>query len=320
MIKEAKAPKTTVVDMSMAAVKYNSRTGAAQYEIDPSYVMPPDGSIFCDVIDRARQKKSQNVMIVGPTGCGKTEFAKQFAARKGLSLLKMDCSNITEAEKWFGRLDIQAGSISWEETPFDRVVSEGNHVILLDEINRAAPEVLNVLLPLLDTSRSCLIQDRRPSPILQDGGGTVWFATMNQGAAYTGTTKLDRALRARFGDVVELTYLPKDAEVNLLIVRTGIDAESANKLVDIADTIRRKSKGIDSIFENTISTRELLNAAEKFLEGGASMLRFSMVNHFSGGTGADSERAQVLEMLKGKFGSLDGTDGKMATASDLINL
>lgn len=148
MIKEAKSSKTVVVDMSAAAVKYNQRTGAAQYEVDPSYVMPPDGAVFCDVIDRARQKKSQNVMIVGPTGCGKTEFAKQFAARKGLSLLKMDCSNITEAEKWFGRLDIQAGSISWEETPFDRVVSEGNHVILLDEINRAAPEVLNVLLPL----------------------------------------------------------------------------------------------------------------------------------------------------------------------------
>jgi MoxR-like ATPase len=141
---------------------------------------------------------------------------------------------------------------------------------------------------------------------------------MNEGSSYTGTNKLDRALRARFGDVVELTYLSRLDEIDLLVRRTGIAVENATKLVDIAGTVRHKAKGIDSVYSHAISTRELLNAARKFVRGGVKTIRFSLVNHFDAGTGVDSERAQVLELLKGKFGSLDG-EGKAASASDLVS-
>jgi MoxR-like ATPase len=304
------------VDMSES---FSYKTGTFVPEIDTTYVMPKDTPELFKVINEERKRESQNLLLVGPTGCGKTEFAKQFAAQHGLPMLKMDCANVAEASHWFGRMHVLAGSTMWVESPFDRVVSAGNHVILLDEVNRAAAEVLNVLLPLLDTNRSTFIQDRRPSPILRDGGGLVWFATMNEGSAYTGTTKLDRALRARFSDVVELSYLAKNDEIDLLVRRTGIDVENATRLVDIADTIRRKAKGIDSIYTHVVSTRELLNAARKFIRGGVKTLRFSIVNHFESGTGVDSERAQVLELLKGKFGALDGGDGKVASAADLVS-
>ena len=307
------------VDMRSEETSFSYRTGTFVPELDSTYVMPKDTKELFEVLQEERKAESQNVILVGPTGCGKTEFAKQFAAMHKLPLLKMDCANVTEAQQWFGHFDLKGGNMSWQESPFDRVVSAGNHVILLDEINRAAPEVLNVLLPLLDTNRSTFIQDRKPSPILRDGGGLVWFATMNEGAAYTGTIKLDRALRARFSDVVELTYLSKVDEIELLVKRTAISVDNATKLVDIADTIRRKAKGIDSVFTHTVSTRELLNAAKKFTRGGVKTLRFSLINHFSAGTGADSERAQVLEMLKGKFGSIDGDSAKATTASDLVS-
>ena len=297
---------------------FSYKTGTFIPEIDTTYVMPKDTKELFAVLDAERKVESQNVLLVGPTGCGKTEFAKQFAAIHKLPLLKMDCSNVTEASQWFGHFDMRNGSMSWQESPFDKVVSAGSHVILLDEINRAAPEVLNVLLPLLDTNKSTFIQDRRPTPILSDGGGLVWFATMNEGSSYTGTNKLDRALRARFGDVVELTYLSRLDEIDLLVRRTGIAVENATKLVDIAGTVRHKAKGIDSVYSHAISTRELLNAARKFVRGGVKTIRFSLVNHFDAGTGVDSERAQVLELLKGKFGSLDG-EGKAASASDLVS-
>jgi MoxR-like ATPase len=210
-------------------------------------------------------------------------------------------------------------TLEYLEAPFARVVARGNHIILLDEINRASPEVLNVLLPLLDTNKSTFIQERKPSPILRDGGGIIWFATMNEGAAYTGTIRLDRALRGRFSNVVELTYLSKPDEIALLVRRTGIDADNATRLVDIADTVRRKAKGIDSIYTHVLSTRELLNAAKKFVKGGIKTLRFTVVNHFDGGAGSDSERSKILELLKGKFPSFDGTAVKAKSASDLIS-
>lgn len=305
------------IDMSTAD-SFSHRNGTFVPEVDTTYVMPADTEDLFSVLCSERKNQSENVLLVGPTGCGKTELAKQFAAQSGLPLLKMDCANVTESQQWFGRLDIKNGTMDYLEAPFARVVASGNHVILLDEINRASPEVLNVLLPLLDSNRSTFIQERKPSPILRDGGGIIWFATMNEGSAYTGTIRLDRALRARFSNVVELSYLNKVDEINLLVKRTNISVADASKLVDIADTIRRKAKGIDSIYTHVLSTRELLNAARKFVKGGVKTLRFTMVNHFDAGTGVDSERAQVLEMLKGKFGSIDGTEVKAKTASDLI--
>ena len=266
--------------VNMSEDNFSYKTGTFIPQADKTYVMPKDTSDLFKVINEERKNESQNILLVGPTGCGKTEFAKQFAAQYGLYLLKIDCANMAEASHWFGRMHISNGTSHWVESPFDRVVSAGNHVILLDEINRASPEVLNVLLPLLDTNRSTFVQDRKPSPILKDGGGLVWFATMNEGSAYTGTVRLDRALRARFSDVVELSYLSKSDEINLLVARTGIDVENATKLVDIADTIRRKAKGIDSVFTSTTSTRELINAARKFVRGGVKPLRFSMLNLF----------------------------------------
>jgi midasin (ATPase involved in ribosome maturation) len=311
--------ENTIIERVEMGDTFSHLNGTFVPDVDSSYVMPPDTTELFDVLNQERKKQSENVLLIGPTGCGKTELAKQFAARSGLPILKMDCANVTEASQWFGRLDMKNSSLEYLEAPFARVVARGNHVILLDEINRASPEVLNVLLPLLDVNKSTFIQERKPSPILRDGGGIIWFATMNEGSAYTGTIKLDRALRGRFCNVVELTYLSKPDEIALLVRRTGIDADNATKLVDIADTIRRKAKGIDSIYNHVLSTRELLNAASKFVKGGVKTLRFTVVNHFDGGSGVDSERSQVLELLKGKFGSLDGTVTKVKTASDLIS-
>lgn len=318
---EFNGPKTIrgEVNMKEESSSFSYKTGTFVPEIDSTYVMPKDTKELFAVLDAERKIESQNVLLVGPTGCGKTEFAKQFAALHKLPLLKMDCSNVTEASQWFGHFDMRAGSMTWQESPFDKVVSAGNHVILLDEINRATPEVLNVLLPLLDTNKSTFIQDRRPTPILRDGGGLVWFATMNEGSSYTGTNKLDRALRARFGDVVELTYLSRLDEIDLLVRRTGLAVEIATKLVDLAATVRVKAKGIDSCYSHAISTRELLNAARKYVRGGAKTLRFSLVNHFSAGNGTGSERAEFVELLKGKD-LLDGeSKGKVASASDLVS-
>jgi hypothetical protein len=130
---------------------------------------------------------------------------------------------------------------------------------------------------------------------------------MNEGAGYTGTSATDIALRDRFSRIVEVQYLTKAKEVELLCKRTGISKGDATKLVDIANQIRKKSIGVGSSFSMSFSTRQLIAVAEDFVIDGSDSLQFTMTNLFSAEGGTNSERAAVLQLIQGKFGSGEDT-------------
>lgn len=302
---------------------FSSSDGTIIPGVDTSFHIEADTLALFSIIEKERKGgRSQNIMLKGPSGCGKTSTAEQYAARHGLPMLKINCALVESAAEWFGRLGTTRSGgmrdIGYIDTPFTRVVEKGNAVILLDEINRTGKEVVNGLMNLLDHTRAAFLMERRPNPVLKDGGGIVWFATLNEGRAYVGTSRMDYALTTRFSDIVEVNYLPRKEETDLLVLKTGVDVSVATKLVDLANTIRMKSKGVESIFSAALGTRELITAASRYASGGVSTLRFTIVNRFGNDGGADSERGQVLEMMKGKFGALDCTAA--TTASDLLSL
>lgn len=302
---------------------FSTSDGTVVPKMDPGFHTDAETLALFTIIENERKMgKSQNIMLKGPSGCGKTSTAEQYAARNGLPMLKINCALVESAAEWFGRLGTTRSGgirdIGYIDTPFTRVVEKGNAVILLDEINRTGKEVVNGLMNLLDHTRAAFLMERRPNPVLIDGGGIVWFATLNEGRAYVGTSRMDYALTTRFSDIVEVSYLPRKEETELLIAKTGVDAGVATKLVDMANNIRGKSKGVESIFTAALGTRELLAAASRYASGGVSTLRFTVVNRFGHDGGADSERSQVLEMLKGKFGALDCPIP--TTAADILSL
>jgi nitric oxide reductase NorQ protein len=161
---------------------------------------------------------------------------------------------------------------------------------------------MNTLLPLTDARGFTYLEEK--GGCIKVGPGTVFFSTMNEGAAYTGTSATDLALFSRLGQrVVEVTYLPKDREIAVLVARTGISDRFASNLVDIANQIRKKSSGLGSTFSDGFSTRQLIAAAEDYVDGGVSSLTFTMSNLFSAEGGTNSERATVLQLIQGKFGT-----------------
>lgn len=273
-------------------------------EVDSTYFITPETESLFDRIALLAEKKTQRVMLKGPHGSGKTEMAIQFAARQKMPLLIMDCANLKEARDWFGYKTIENGQVVWHESQFDKVVSAGGHVILLDEINRVHPAIMNTLLPLLDRRGFTYLEEK--GNCISVGARTVFFASMNEGMHYTGTNTIDIAMLDRLGQrIVEVSYLPAEKEVQLLVARTGIELKDAVNLVQIANQIRMKSVGIGSSFSNSFSTRQLLACAEDFVVSGASSLTFTMVNQFSADGGTNSERASVLQLIQGKFGDLD---------------
>jgi MoxR-like ATPase len=271
--------------------------------VNDTYFIEDDIDNLFQRIESNRSKKTQKVLLQGPHGAGKTEMAMHYAAIHNLPMLIMDCANLREPRDWFGYKKIENGNVVWHESQFDRAVQAGNIVILLDEINRVHPNVMNTLLPLLDNRGFTYLEEK--NDVIRLGIGVVFFATMNEGAGYSGTNATDNALRDRFSRVVEVKYLSPEKEAELLIKRTGVEVKDAISLVDIANQIRKKSIGISSSFSSGFSTRQLIAAAEDFVDGGVDSLTFTVSNLFSSEGGTTSERAGVLQLIQGKFGVSD---------------
>lgn len=287
---------------------FDCNNGVFLPEVNDTYYITPDIESLFKRLESKSEEKTQKVMLRGPHGAGKTEMAMQFAARYNRPMIIMDCANLKEPRDWFGYKTIEDGKIVWHESQFDKIISLGGHVILLDEINRVHPNILNTLLPLLDGRGFTYLEEK--GDCIKIGPKTIFFATMNEGAAYTGTTSTDIAMRDRWSRIVEVSYLPKEKEVDILIARTGIAEKAAKALVDIANQIRKKSCGIGSQFSDGFSTRQLLAVAEDFVIDGVESLTFTMTNLFSSDGGANSERAAVLQLIQGKFGTIESTDSK----------
>lgn len=279
-------------------------------EINDTYYITPDTASLFKRVNKLSAVKTQKILLRGPHGAGKTEMAMQFAARCKKPMLIMDCANLKEPRDWFGYKTIEAGEVVWHESQFDKVLNTGNHVILLDEANRVHPTIMNTLIPILDGRGFTYLEEK--GGCIKVGPGTVFFSTMNEGAAYTGTTACDIAMRDRLGQrIVEVTYLPKDKEVDVLIARTGIADKAAKALVDIANQIRKKSTGLGSSFSEGFSTRQLIACAEDFVVDGVESLTFTMTNLFSAEGGTNSERAAVLQLIQGKFGVMESAESKI---------
>lgn len=270
--------------------------------IDPTFRMGAAmRSYLGRVVTNARCGSIEHLRIVGPAGCGKTESALQVAAMAGMDAFVIDCSIVREPRDWFGSRTVKGGALAWQDSAFVRAVTRGNTVVILDEANRASLTVGNALLPLLDRRRASFIEER--GSVVRVAPGTVFVATMNEGAAYTGTSPMDAALRDRFPRVLEFTYLPADDEAALMVQRTGIDRDTADRLVEIAERTRATQGGI-SAFSVTLSTRQLLAAAADYVLAGPSSLPFTIGNLFPSEGGNESERAQVMALVVGKFGPL----------------
>ena len=284
-------------------VTVNTLPGLCIPEEDESFVLNDSLRSYLSALRRMSDGKTDiiNTLLVGPQGCGKTSVAYKFAAKTNMPLLKMNCPLVREPRDWFGAKRAEAGSVFWDKALFAEAIAQGGLVVLLDEITRATPNVLNSLLPLLDWTRETYIEEAKEK--LHVGPQTYFFATANIGAQFTGTFKLDSALADRFGAIVECSFLPAQDEAELLVKRSGISMDVANRLVKIANMVRKENQNSGKLTE-TISTRVLLDMARLYTVVKETAFRFTVLPKFSADGGKQSERAQVLGFIQGQFPNL----------------
>jgi MoxR-like ATPase len=242
--------------------------------------------------------RGENTLLIGPTGSGKTEIMTHLAAAMERELHIQDMGTVQDASsslQGVHRLN-KEGHSAFEFAPFvDHIKSGG--IVLLDELNRSPLAANNILFPCLDKRRylpvdiACEGCDRK----VMVNENTVFFATANLGAEYSGTQAIDRALLDRFFPI-ELDYPQEKDEVRVLMLRTGIDEKSATGIVRVSNEIRKQYK--EQELSNAVSVRHTLQAAGLIADGfeADKALRHTILPLFEDGIGV-TERSKVLSIM-----------------------
>lgn len=247
--------------------------------------------------------RGKNIMMVGPTGCGKT-LAAQSLVR---SLKRPDFYfNLGATQDPRATLignthfNKEAGTF-FSESAFVKAIKTPNAIILLDEISRAHPEAWNILMTVLDAGQRYLrLDEAEGSPIVKVASGVTFIATANIGNEYTSTRIMDRAIMDRFV-TIEMDLLDKKSEYDLLKFKfPEADDYSITALAEIAHTTRELIKTDVSKVSTIVSTRVNVEAAGLIYDGFSLMeaAEISILPYFSNDGGLDSERTFMKQLVQ----------------------
>ena len=219
-------------------------------------------------------------LFVGPTGVGKTELAKQLALDMfgtKEAIIRLDMSEYSDRTAVSKLIGTTAGYVGYDDnsnTLTERVRRNPYSIILLDEIEKADPQVVTLLLQVLDDGR------------LTDGQGntvnfknTVIIATSNAGFGYesfTGDEEKDRKIMDRlkpyfrpeflnrFNAVIEFSHLGKEdlAEIVELML-DEVNQTLAKKDITLTVTDAAKAYLAEEGYDEVMGVRPLRRVIEQ---------------------------------------------------------
>tara|TARA_B100001287_G_scaffold276739_1_gene289090 strand:- start:1643 stop:3886 length:2244 start_codon:yes stop_codon:yes gene_type:complete len=103
---------------------------------------------------KSENKPIGSFVFMGPTGVGKTELAKQLSVQMGVKLVRFDMSEYQEKHSISKLIGSPPGYVGYEDNAggllIDRLQENPNCVLLLDEIEKAHPDVSSILLQIMD--------------------------------------------------------------------------------------------------------------------------------------------------------------------------
>ena len=219
-------------------------------------------------------------LFVGPTGVGKTELAKQLAFDMFGSkdaIIRLDMSEYSDRTAVSKLIGTTAGYVGYDDnnnTLTERVRRNPYSIVLLDEIEKADPQVITLLLQVLDDGR------------LTDGQGntinfknTVIIATSNAGFGHeslTGDAEKDMEIMDRiapyfrpeflnrFNGIIEFSHLTKEDLkdiVNLML--DEVSETIAKKGIDLVVSDAAKEHLIEEGYDEAMGVRPLRRVIEQ---------------------------------------------------------
>lgn len=210
------------------------------------------------------------IWLFGESGCGKSAFWEQVAARLNMPFTRMNLdghltrSDIIGAPKLVA--DGQGGTVTkFIEGILPRAMSRPG-ILLLDEFDLGDPEIMPVLQPVLEGNPLVLLEDGarivKPHPLFRIAitGNTIGLGSENQ--MYLNAFEQSAATRDRITSFVEMSYMPAKIEKEVVLARLP-DADEAfvEKLIQLANKVREgfRNGEVNTLF----STRAVLTCAKR---------------------------------------------------------
>lgn len=219
-------------------------------------------------------------LFVGPTGVGKTELAKQLALDmfgNENAIIRLDMSEYADRTAVSKLIGTSAGYVGYEDnanTLTERVRRNPYSIVLLDEIEKAHPQVLTLLLQVMDDGR------------LTDGQGnvinfknTIIIATSNAGfgnEALSGDKQRDQSLMDklapffrpeflnRFNGIVEFSHLTKqDLSQIVDLMLADVQKTLAKKSIKLEVTKAAKDWLMEQGYDEAMGARPLRRVIER---------------------------------------------------------
>lgn len=226
------------------------------------------------------------VYVWGHMGTGKSTLIEQIAARTGRTMMRVQHTVNTEESHIVGQWTVKDGHTVFELGPLALAMKHG-WLYMADEYDFALPNVTSVYQAVLEGKSLVIKEADAHNRVVKPHPNFRFVATGNTNGSgdetglYQGTNIQNAANYDRFGVVIQMTYMPKKQEAQILINQAGLTKEDAEKFVTFATLVREAFDG--GKLSSTVSPRTLITASRLGIKKGSWVagLKLSFANKLS---------------------------------------